>query len=70
MLKGYYVRVNVSELPRHCIINQGLCNIFVPVILHYFSSCAAVFIFESLPVVGFSPHVDTTGVFGIAHNHT
>ena len=25
---------------------------------------------ESLPLVGFSPHVDATGVFGIARDHT
>ena len=47
-----------------------LCNIFYAFLLKYFSSCAAGFIIESLPVVGFSPHVDTTGVFGIAHDHT
>ena len=38
--------------------------------LKLFSSYAAVFIPESLPVVGFIPHVDTTGVFGIARDHT
>ena len=50
-------------------MNQGFV-IYLCLYLKLFSSCAAVFISKSLPVVSFSPHIDATGVFGIMHNHT
>ena len=61
--------MNVSELPRLCVMNQSFV-IYLCLYLKLFSSCAAVFISESLLVIGFSPHIDTTAVFGIAHDHT
>ena len=47
-----------------------LCNIFMPLSEITFLLCGRFIDLESLPVVGFSHHVDATGVFGVAHDHT
>ena len=62
--------MNVSGLPELCIMKQSLCMICLLVYLKYFPHVRQFIVTESLLVVGFSPHVDTMGVFGIARDHT
>ena len=50
-------------------MNQGFV-IYLCLYLKLFSSYVAVVMPESFLVTGFSPNIDATGVFGVAHDHT
>ena len=62
--------MNVSMFVRSCIMKQGLCMIYCLFYLKMFPPVRPFTKSESWPVVGFSPHVGSTGVFGIAPKHT
>ena len=68
MRQGHYIPMNTIMLS-YVILNKAISIIYC-LLFESFSSCAAVLYInpESWPVVGFCPHVGSTGVFGINLN--
>ena len=63
--------MNVSGLSRLFVYEtRPMYNMLACFFTNYFPHVQPFVIFESLPVVGFGPHVDATRVFGIARDHT
>ena len=65
MHQGYYISMNTIMLS-FVMLNKVISIIYC-LLYKSLSSCAAVLYInpESWPVVGFCPHVRSTGVFGI-----
>ena len=65
MHQGHYISMNTVMLS--FIMLNKVVSIIDCLLFESFSSCAAVLYnnLESRPVVGFRPHVVSTGVFGI-----
>ena len=65
MHQGYYISMNTIMLS-FVMLNKVISIIYC-LLYKSLSSCAAVLYInpESWPVVGFCPHVGSTGVFGI-----
>ena len=65
MHQGHYISMNTIMLS-FVMLNKVISIIYC-LLFEIFSSCAAVLYInpESWPVIGFCPHVGSTGVFGI-----
>ena len=65
MHQGHYISMNTVMLS--FVIFNKVISIIYCLLFESFSSCAAVLYInpESWPVVGFCPHVGSTGVFGV-----
>ena len=68
MRQGHYIPMNTVMLS-YVMLNKVI-SIIYSLLFESFSSCAAILYInsESWPVVGFCPHVGSTGVFGINLN--